>query len=27
VGGGTHPFLDQPLPCEARYLGEALHTP
>ena len=27
VGGGTHPFLDQPLPCEARYLGEALHAP
>ncbi len=27
VGGGTHPFQDQPLACEARYLGEALHTP
>lgn len=27
VGGGTHPFLDQPLPCEAVDLGEALHAP
>jgi len=27
VGGGTHPFLDQPLPCEAVYLGEDLHAP
>jgi hypothetical protein len=27
VGGGTHPFLDQPLPCEACYLGEHLHAP
>ena len=27
VGGGTHPFLDESLPCEALYLGEALHTP
>jgi spore coat polysaccharide biosynthesis predicted glycosyltransferase SpsG len=27
VGGGTHPFLDQPLPCAAHYLGEALHAP
>src|SRR5450631_1881137 len=27
VGGGTHPFLDHALPCEARYLGEGLHTP
>ncbi len=27
VGGGTYPFLDEPLPCEALYLGEALHTP
>ena len=27
VGGGSHPFLDQPLPCEAVYLGEELHAP
>jgi len=27
VGGGTHPFLDQPLPCEACYLGTDLHAP
>jgi hypothetical protein len=27
VGSGTHPFLDQSLPCEARDLGEALHAP
>ncbi|WLT32053.1 hypothetical protein [Geothrix sp. PMB-07] len=27
VGGGTHPFLDQALPCEAAYLGADLHTP
>lgn len=27
VGGGTHPFMDQPLACEASYLGEALHAP
>jgi spore coat polysaccharide biosynthesis predicted glycosyltransferase SpsG len=27
VGGGTHPFLDQPLPCEALYLGEGIHAP
>lgn len=27
VGGGTHPFLDQPLPCETQYLGEDLHAP
>jgi spore coat polysaccharide biosynthesis predicted glycosyltransferase SpsG len=27
VGGGTHPFLDQSLPCEACYLGEDLHAP
>jgi spore coat polysaccharide biosynthesis predicted glycosyltransferase SpsG len=27
VGGGTHPFLDEPLPCEALYLGEALQAP
>jgi spore coat polysaccharide biosynthesis predicted glycosyltransferase SpsG len=27
VGAGTHPFLDQPLPCEARYLGEDLYAP
>lgn len=27
VGGGTHPFLDQPLPCEVRDLGESLHAP
>jgi spore coat polysaccharide biosynthesis predicted glycosyltransferase SpsG len=27
VGGGTHPFLEQPLPCEARYIGEDLHAP
>ncbi|MEI6591840.1 MAG: hypothetical protein WCL47_01285 [Holophagaceae bacterium] len=27
VGGGTHPFLDQPLPCEAVYLGEDLQAP
>ena len=26
VGGGTHPFLEQPLPCEACYLGEDLHA-
>jgi spore coat polysaccharide biosynthesis predicted glycosyltransferase SpsG len=26
VGGGTHPFLEQPLTCEARYLGEDLHA-
>ena len=27
VGSGRHPFLDQPLACEARYLGEDLHAP
>jgi len=27
VGGGTHPFRDQPLPCETCYLGAALHSP
>ncbi len=27
VGGGSHPFLDQPLPCEAVYLGEELQAP
>ncbi len=27
VGGGTHPFLDQPLACEACYLGEDLQAP
>ncbi len=27
VGGGTHPFLDQPLPCETQYLGPDLHAP
>jgi spore coat polysaccharide biosynthesis predicted glycosyltransferase SpsG len=27
VGGGTHPFLEEPLPCEAAYLGEDLHAP
>jgi spore coat polysaccharide biosynthesis predicted glycosyltransferase SpsG len=27
VGEGTHPFLDQPLPCGARYLGGDLHAP
>ncbi len=27
VGGGTHPFLDQPLACEASYLGGELHAP
>jgi spore coat polysaccharide biosynthesis predicted glycosyltransferase SpsG len=27
VGGGTHPFLDQPLACEALYLGESLQAP
>ncbi|GLH73650.1 hypothetical protein GETHLI_21520 [Geothrix limicola] len=27
VGGGTHPFLEQPLSCEAQYLGEDLHAP
>lgn len=27
VGGGTHPFLGEPLPCEAMYLGEALQAP
>lgn len=27
VGSGVHPFLDQPLPCETRDLGEALHAP
>ncbi|WP_243317777.1 hypothetical protein [Geothrix paludis] len=27
VGGGRHPFLDQALPCEAIYLGEAIHAP
>ncbi len=27
VGGGTHPFLGEPLSCEARYLGEDLHAP
>jgi len=27
VGGGTHPFLDQALPCEALYLGQDLHAP
>jgi len=27
VGQGTHPFLEQALPCEAVYLGEAIHAP
>lgn len=27
VGGGTHPFLEEPLPCEAHYLGQELHAP
>ena len=27
VGGGTHPFLDQAIPCETQYLGESLHAP
>ena len=27
VGGGTHPFLDQPLPCETVDLGEDPHAP
>ena len=27
VGGGRHPFLDQPLPCEAVDLGESIHAP
>ncbi len=27
VGGGTHPFLDEPLPCEACYLGTDMHAP
>ncbi|MCE1205528.1 MAG: hypothetical protein LWW79_13095 [Holophagaceae bacterium] len=27
VGGGRHPFLDQPLACEASDLGEDLHAP
>ena len=27
IGAGQHPFLDQPLPCEARDLGEDLHAP
>lgn len=27
VGGGSHPFLDQPLPCEAVDLGENLNAP
>ncbi|WP_257310743.1 hypothetical protein [Geothrix fuzhouensis] len=27
VGSGTHPFLDQPMPCEAVYLGAAIHAP
>ncbi|WP_306590460.1 hypothetical protein [Geothrix sp. 21YS21S-4] len=27
VGGGTHPFLDQPLPCDAVDLGEDPHAP
>jgi len=27
VGGGTHPFLDQALPCEATDLGEDIHAP
>ena len=27
VGGGKHPFLDEPLPCEALDLGEDLHAP
>lgn len=26
VGKGSHPFLDQPLPCEATYLGASLHA-
>ena len=26
VGGGTHPFLDEALPCEAHYLGEDIHA-
>ena len=27
VGGGLHPFLEQPLPCQAVDLGEALEAP
>ncbi len=27
VGGGTHPFREQPLPCEALYLGKDIHAP
>ena len=27
VGGGRHPFLDEPLPCEAVDLGESLDAP
>ena len=27
IGEGTHPFLEQPLPCESVYLGEDLHAP
>jgi spore coat polysaccharide biosynthesis predicted glycosyltransferase SpsG len=27
VGGGRHPFLDQPLPCESVDLGENPHAP
>jgi hypothetical protein len=27
VGGGTHPFREEPLPCETVYLGESLHAP
>jgi spore coat polysaccharide biosynthesis predicted glycosyltransferase SpsG len=27
VGGGTHPFLEEALPCESCYLGEDLHAP
>lgn len=27
VGGGTHPFLDQPLPCAAHDLGKDLYAP
>ena len=27
VGSGRHPFLDEPLPCEALDLGENLHAP
>jgi spore coat polysaccharide biosynthesis predicted glycosyltransferase SpsG len=27
VGGGQHPFLDQPMPCEVVDLGDDLHAP